>query len=715
MSQTNRRSDADSAERNDALMELTRTLIEIRNILKTIKHDGTLQLPSIVVIGSQSSGKSSVLEAIVGQEFLPKGSNMVTRRPIELTLIHTPDSKEEYGEFPQLGLGKLSDFSRVRQTLTDLNMAVPAEECISPEPIELRIYSPNVPDLTLVDLPGYIQVHNRNQPELLKQKIASLCDIYIREPNIILAVCAADVDLANSEALLASRRADPLGVRTIGVLTKMDLVEPTAGVDLLRNSDYPLLLGYVGVVSKQRKARPGSKAVIPSGDAYFSAHSEYTQRDLQVGTSYLKTKLIKVLEENMRRSLHSIVDAVQTELDETRYQYKVHYNDRPISPESYAADSLDALKQAFKQFSTQFNRAEVRASVKGMLEQRALDICARLYWNDRRLADLPKASSDDLYWQRKLDLGVSSLTKCGVGRLSTQLVMDVLKHNLEQIVKIEPFPHHPGTQRTVSTFANDILRRKFHFAMDQVENTIKPFKFEVDCTQQEWEASVERATRLVEREMDMCARALRDANTRIGKRTLNTAIRYLEETAAHTTPKRIENNVFRATSAAPLPNAANNGSATATNASAAENDDAAAAPQPLLNPAVLDEARQAMALRDRLAILKLRHTALRSKQCRDKRRRIHCPEAFLEVVADKLTNTAVMFLQVELLNEFFFQFPREVDSRLYFGLDKQHVLAFAKENPRIEQQLELMSRKRKLEDVMDKLGYVMRQQERLAV
>jgi hypothetical protein len=60
------------SERQDVLMELTRSLIEIRNILKTIKHDGTLQLPSIVVIGSQSSGKSSVLEAIVGHEFLPK-------------------------------------------------------------------------------------------------------------------------------------------------------------------------------------------------------------------------------------------------------------------------------------------------------------------------------------------------------------------------------------------------------------------------------------------------------------------------------------------------------------------------------------------------------------------------------------------------------------------------------------------------------------------
>ena len=104
---------------------------------------------------------------------------MVTRRPIELTLIHTPKSKEEYGEFPQLGLGKIYDFSHIRQTLRDLNLAVPESECVSNKSIELRIYSPNVPDLTLIDLPGYIQVTNKNQPETLKDKIVELCEQYI--------------------------------------------------------------------------------------------------------------------------------------------------------------------------------------------------------------------------------------------------------------------------------------------------------------------------------------------------------------------------------------------------------------------------------------------------------------------------------------------------------------------------------------------------------
>ena len=121
---------------------------------------------------------------------------MVTRRPIELTLVNTPNSQAEYGEFPALGLGKITDFSHIQRTLTELNVAVPDSECVSDDPIQLTISSPHVPDLSLIDLPGYIQVIGHGQPLQLKQKIADLCDKYIQPPNVILAISAADVDLA---------------------------------------------------------------------------------------------------------------------------------------------------------------------------------------------------------------------------------------------------------------------------------------------------------------------------------------------------------------------------------------------------------------------------------------------------------------------------------------------------------------------------------------
>ena len=132
-----------------------------------------------------------------------RGNNMVTQRPIKLTLIHT-DTPEVYGKFPLLSLGKMMSFQQIQQTLTDLNLSVPASKAISDKPIDLHIYSPTVPDLTLINLPGYIQITSMDQPDGLKEKISTLCDKYIHEPNLILVVCTTNIDLANSPALWAS-------------------------------------------------------------------------------------------------------------------------------------------------------------------------------------------------------------------------------------------------------------------------------------------------------------------------------------------------------------------------------------------------------------------------------------------------------------------------------------------------------------------------------
>lgn len=365
-------SEVDTSPPTD-LLGLTRKLIAVRNILQSIDQSEALTLPSIVVIGSQSSGKSSVLEAIVGKEFLPKGNNMVTRRPIELTLIHTPDV-QPYGSFPDLHLDHITSFTSIQSTLTELNLSVPSHMAVSDDPIRLHIHSPTVPDLTLIDLPGYIQIANIDQPDELKERIEALCEKYIREPNVILAVCAADVDLANSPALRASRRIDPLGLRTLGVVTKMDLVDPVLGAETLRGGRYPLGLGYVGVVTKpaeRLRGRKGeeeglSESVRRREESFFGGNKEHfypeentavvkskgktVKTEVQVGTDVLRRRLMEVLEGSMAGALHGITNNVQLELEEANYQFKVQYNDRRISAESYVAETVDGLKVSFYLF-----------------------------------------------------------------------------------------------------------------------------------------------------------------------------------------------------------------------------------------------------------------------------------------------------------------------------------------------------------------------------
>jgi len=533
------RSDEESA-RDDQMMVLTKKMIEIRSILQTVGQSNALTLPSIVVIGSQSSGKSSVLEAIVGHEFLPKGSNMVTRRPIELTLVNTPDSHAEYGEFPALGLGKITDFSSIQRTLTELNLAVPDSECVSDDPIQLTISSPRVPDLSLIDLPGYIQVVGQGQPLELKQKIADLCDKYIQPPNIILAISAADVDLANSTALRASRRVDPRGERTIGVVTKMDLVDAPRGASILTDRKYPLRLGYVGVVCKVPQStglfKKGSgnitSAITRVENAYFSAHPlEFgPEAGLNVGTTTLRKKLMTVLEQTMAASLQSTSDAIHQELEEATYEFKVQYNDRPLSAESYLAESLDAFKHSFKEFAEHFGRTEVRELLKEELDQRVLDILAARYWNKPitslapplpepdSLVDLPKAGADDLYWHRKLDASTSSLTKLGIGRLATTVVANAIQAHIDRLVNQSTFASHPFARQAITDASSGILNERFYSTSDQVENCIKPYKFEIDVEEGEWARGRENISTVLKKELKACEAAVKSVEELVGGR-----------------------------------------------------------------------------------------------------------------------------------------------------------------------------------------------------
>jgi replication fork clamp-binding protein CrfC len=542
--------DPQQAAKDDQMMILTKKMIEIRNILSQVGQTQALQLPSIVVIGSQSSGKSSVLEAIVGHEFLPKGSNMVTRRPIELTLVNTPGSNMEYGEFPTLGLGRMADFSAIQRTLTDLNLAVPEEDCVSDDPIQLTIYSPSVPDLSLIDLPGYIQVAGEGQPAELKSKIAELCEKYIKPPNVILAISAADVDLANSTALKASRRVDPRGERTIGVVTKMDLVEPERGQSILKDKNYPLRLGYVGVVCRTPstgyffgKNANITSAISKNEHAFFSAHPEFApEAGTTVGTINLRQKLMTVLEQTMASSLQSTSDAIHQELEEATYEFKVQYNDRPLTAETYLAESLDRFKHSFKGFTEAFGRPQVRELLKHELDQKVLDFLAQRYWNkplpedltrvrldEKSLTELPKADPDSLYWHRKLDASTSSLTKMGFGRLATNVVANALAQHMDRLVAESTFREHPFAKKAIQDATNTILNERFYSTSDQVENCIKPYKYEIEMDDREWMQSRDNAQKLLKDELKACEEAMKNMNNTLGKKKLSQAMSFIDK------------------------------------------------------------------------------------------------------------------------------------------------------------------------------------------
>jgi GTPase SAR1 family protein len=190
----------------------------------------TIDLPQITVVGSQSAGKSSVLEALVGRDFLPRSAGICTRRPLVLQLYSlTVDADgegadgegggaaeadpagEEWGEFLHIPNKRFYDFNEIRKEIErETDRMTGKNKGISNVSINLKIYSPYVLNLTLVDLPGITKVPTGDQPEDVEEQIRSMCYEFISNPNaIILAVTAANQDLVNSDGLKMARRCRP--------------------------------------------------------------------------------------------------------------------------------------------------------------------------------------------------------------------------------------------------------------------------------------------------------------------------------------------------------------------------------------------------------------------------------------------------------------------------------------------------------------------------
>ncbi|KAG4170519.1 hypothetical protein ERO13_A12G152250v2 [Gossypium hirsutum] len=138
-------------------------------------------LPSVAVVGGQSSGKSSVLESVVGRDFLPRGSGIVTRRPLVLQL-HKTESGTEYAEFLHAPKKRFTDFVAVRKEIADETDRITGKtKQISNIPIHLSIYSPNVVNLTLIDLPGLTKVAVEGQSETIVEDIENMVRTYVEK------------------------------------------------------------------------------------------------------------------------------------------------------------------------------------------------------------------------------------------------------------------------------------------------------------------------------------------------------------------------------------------------------------------------------------------------------------------------------------------------------------------------------------------------------
>ncbi|XP_043396996.1 dynamin-1-like protein isoform X10 [Chelonia mydas] len=335
---------------------------KLQDVFNAVGAD-IIQLPQIVVVGTQSSGKSSVLESLVGRDLLPRGTGIVTRRPLILQLVHvSPEDRqktsgdengidaEEWGKFLHTKNKLYTDFEEIRQEIENETERISGNnKGISPEPIHLKIFSPNVVNLTLVDLPGMTKVPVGDQPKDIELQIRELILRFISNPNsIILAVTAANTDMATSEALKIAREVDPDGRRTLAVITKLDLMDAgTDAMDVLMGRVIPVKLGIIGVVNRSQLDINNKKNVADSiRDEYAFLQKKYPSLANRNGTKYLARTLNRLLMHHIRDCLPELKTRINVLA--AQYQSLLNSYGEPVE------DKSATLLQLITKFATEY-------------------------------------------------------------------------------------------------------------------------------------------------------------------------------------------------------------------------------------------------------------------------------------------------------------------------------------------------------------------------
>ncbi|ODV81520.1 uncharacterized protein CANTADRAFT_24435 [Suhomyces tanzawaensis NRRL Y-17324] len=428
-----------------SLEDLIPVVNKLQDIVTTTQL-ADLDLPILAVVGSQSCGKSSVLENIVGKDFLPRGTGIVTRRPLVLQLINLllddslitnggPDSDgssqlngssnlkrsnnqhfsqnssssssdeqevnleehlrkhanggkyeppSEWGEFLHIPGKRFYNFHDIRREIENETARIAGQnKGISRLPINLKIFSTRVLNLTLVDLPGLTKIPIGDQPTDIERQTRNLILEYISKPNcIVLAVSPANVDLVNSESLKLARQVDPTGKRTVGILSKLDLMDQgTNALDILKGNVYPLKLGFIGIVNRSQQDISENKSLEDSLFAeqqFFMNHPAYRTMSNKCGTRYLAQTLNKILMNHIRDRLPDIKAKLNTLMGQAE-QELANYGDIP----STLTDSKEARGAMVLTLMTKFANSFV-TSIEGtsLNELSTKELCggARIYY-----------------------------------------------------------------------------------------------------------------------------------------------------------------------------------------------------------------------------------------------------------------------------------------------------------------------------------------------
>jgi GTP-binding protein EngB required for normal cell division len=328
----------------------TKRVLDIIDELRSQGISKYVDLPQIIVCGEQSSGKSSVLEALSGMPF-PTKDTVCTRFATEVILRHhrmstqifsivkssIPEQREEQARIEVLekveGVGQVEGVGHVaRNTLADaIEKAKPqmgirdGGKTFSSDILRVELSGPDHPNLTLVDLPGLYQAGSKSQSDADAEVVTSLVSSYMKnERSIILAVVSAKNDFNNQVITSLARRIDPLGQRTLGLITKPDTLHPGSEsegfyVRLAQNNEVSFKLGWHVLRNRDYPERNLSLTERNGKEKEFFEKGVWTAVHANhLGVDYLKERLSEVLRDHIISQLPSVIQQIDDGLRECR-------------------------------------------------------------------------------------------------------------------------------------------------------------------------------------------------------------------------------------------------------------------------------------------------------------------------------------------------------------------------------------------------------------
>ena len=283
-------------------------------VARILGADADISLPRTVVVGDQSSGKSSLLESIFGFA-LPRGEDIVTRTPIQVEHRNVASGTAAWAELEYTPAGA-SDSTTERIVLDQIpdkvaqatNQVAGINKGIVNSTIFLKVFSSKLPDLTITDLPGIARVAVGDQPADIEAQTTALIEAHVKGAlTVNLCVVPVGTDFATAAAINIARAHDPAGARSMGVVTKADLSE--RGVDLLgrlRKGEEMLKLGFIPVrnrTAEELKNNASLDAVRAAEARFFDSHADLSQLDAgRRGVDALVQQLVRVQADCIRTS-----------------------------------------------------------------------------------------------------------------------------------------------------------------------------------------------------------------------------------------------------------------------------------------------------------------------------------------------------------------------------------------------------------------------------